>query len=56
MQPDEPGAMNGMGTLAMERGDLAAAEDWFARVLAQDPDNPVARGGLEEVQRRNKSP
>jgi len=56
VRPDEPGAMNGMGALAIERDDLRAAEDWFSRVLVQDPDNELARNGMEEVLRRNKNP
>ena len=56
VRPDELGAMNGMGAIAIESNDLAAAEDWFARVLAQDPENALARIGLDEIQRRNKAP
>ena len=43
VRPDDPGAMNGMGAIAVERDDLDAAEDWFSRVLAQDPENELAR-------------
>jgi putative thioredoxin len=34
---------------AMERGDLDAAADAFERVLAADPDDPVATMGLRQV-------
>ena len=51
----DPGAMNGMGAIAVERNDLAAARDWFARVLAQDAENSLAANGLAEVRRREQS-
>jgi lipoprotein NlpI len=55
VRPDDPGAMNGMGAIAVERNDLDAAVDWFSRVLAQDPEDALARNGLDEVRRRGQS-
>ena len=44
--------MNGLGAIAIERGDPQAAIGWFERVLAVEPGNALARNGLAEARRR----
>jgi Flp pilus assembly protein TadD len=52
LRPDDPGAMNGMGAIAVERNELDVAQDWFSRVIAVEPENSLAHNGLDEVEHR----
>jgi Flp pilus assembly protein TadD len=46
LNPNDPWAMNSLGGIETERGDLAAAKDWFERALAAKPDFANAHYGL----------
>jgi aspartyl/asparaginyl beta-hydroxylase (cupin superfamily) len=49
--PDHPQALNSLGTQALNRGDAAAARDYFARAAAADPGEPVLWLNLARAQR-----
>lgn len=46
LAPDDPWAMNSLGGIATERGDLAGAMDWFQKSLVVKPDFANAYYGL----------
>jgi tetratricopeptide (TPR) repeat protein len=46
--PNAPAA-NNLGVLAAERGDVAAAHDWFERATQLDDRDPIARANLGVV-------
>ncbi len=45
IEPADPWAMNSLGGIATERGDLAGAIDWFGKALARKPDFANAHYG-----------
>jgi hypothetical protein len=45
LDPKDPWAMNSLGGIAMERGDLAAAVAWFSKALEAKPDFANAHYG-----------
>jgi len=45
IDPQDPWAMNSLGGIAMERGDLAAAVAWFSKALEAKPDFANAHYG-----------
>lgn len=51
LDPDHGGALNAKGWWALRRDGPLAARDCFARVLEQEPDNPVAVANLAHVYR-----
>jgi len=46
LQPEDPWAMNSLGGIASERGDLASAQGWFRQALQLKSDFANARFGL----------
>ncbi len=50
-EPDHPIALEGLGGLMFERGQLAQAREFFARGLARRPRSALLHGNLGEVQR-----
>ena len=49
--PDHPGALNSLGTQALERGDAVAAADLFARAAGSDPQAPPLWLNLAKAKR-----
>lgn len=47
----DPGALNGMGSVYILRGDLDLAEEYVRKALAIRPDYPAAQHDLELIQR-----
>ena len=50
-QPDDVGALEGLGVLVLQQGRAAEAADLFARALAIGPDSPRSRANLGEALR-----
>jgi hypothetical protein len=48
---EDPGALNGMGSVYIMRGDLDLAEEYVRQALAIRPDYPAAQNDLELIQR-----
>jgi tetratricopeptide (TPR) repeat protein len=44
--PNSVDALNGLGAIALERGQPQSAAIWFRRALAASPQDPVAQAGL----------
>lgn len=49
LDPTDPWAMNSLGGIATEKGDLAGARDWFRQALELKPDFANARYGLSNT-------
>lgn len=50
ISPRHGPALRGAAAAALARGDLARARELFGRVLADDPEDPAARAGLERIE------
>jgi len=49
IRPDYPQPYNDLGNIAMIRGDLRHAEEYYAKTAALLPNSPVARENLRRV-------
>ena len=49
IEPRDPSALNGLGSVALIRGDLAQAERFIRQALAQEPDYLAAQRDLHLV-------
>ena len=46
LNPRDTRSMNNLGVLLMRRGDLLQSKQWIERVLAIDPEDPIATANL----------
>ena len=55
LMPNEAEPLGAMGQVLLERGDIKDAQAWFERALRIDPENEVAKRGIELCRSRAQS-
>jgi uncharacterized protein DUF1353 len=55
LEPQDPSALNGLGSVSILRNDLDRAEDYVRRALDIEPNYPAAKHDLELIERLRQS-
>lgn len=55
LEPEEPSALNGMGSVSILRNDLDRAEDFIGKALDIEPDYPAAKHDMKLIEEMRKS-